>query len=100
VLADEEECDDGNSSNNDTCTNGCLTNVCGDGFVAPNEGCDDGAENADDGECTTACAPKECGDGDVQPGEECDDGNTNNADGCSNTCVAGLCGDNIRQDPE
>lgn len=28
-----ETCDDGNQSNNDGCTNLCLPNVCGDGFV-------------------------------------------------------------------
>jgi cysteine-rich repeat protein len=28
-----EQCDDGNTSNNDSCTNSCKTNVCGDGFV-------------------------------------------------------------------
>lgn len=38
-----EQCDDGNNDNNDACTNLCLTNVCGDGFVYDDvEACDYG----------------------------------------------------------
>ncbi len=38
-----EECDDGNDDNNDACTNLCLNNVCGDGFVQQGvEACDYG----------------------------------------------------------
>jgi cysteine-rich repeat protein len=57
-----EQCDDGNTSNNDTCTNACLNNVCGDGFVSPTEQCDDGnTVNTDS--CTNACLWNTCGDG-------------------------------------
>ena len=56
-----EECDDGNSVDDDACSNSCINAYCGDGQVqAPN------------------------GDGQT---EQCDDGNTVNNDGCSNTCV-------------
>ncbi len=60
-----EECDDGNTDNNDSCTNTCTLPVCGDGFL------------------------------DVLGGEECDDGNTNNNDDCMNTCVLATCGDGV-----
>jgi cysteine-rich repeat protein len=46
VLDPGEECDDGNTSDNDACRNDCRFNVCGDGFRDPaTEQCDDG--NAD-----------------------------------------------------
>ena len=39
-----EECDDGNTSNNDSCTTSCKTNVCGDGFYRTGvEECDLGS---------------------------------------------------------
>ena len=34
VTEPGEQCDDGNTSNTDACTNACLTNVCGDGYRA------------------------------------------------------------------
>ncbi len=44
-----EQCDDGNTKEEDACTNSCLTNVCGDGKVNRDanstESCDDGANN-------------------------------------------------------
>eukprot|EP01135_Chromosphaera_perkinsii_P007343 Nk52_evm1s795 gene=Nk52_evmTU1s795 len=47
---DGEECDDGNNENNDSCTNSCKKNVCGDGFVNPGvEECDDGNTTGGDG---------------------------------------------------
>lgn len=48
-----EQCDDGNTNNNDACTNECTVAFCGDGIVrAGVEECDDG--NADDlDSCTT-----------------------------------------------
>ena len=56
-----EKCDDGNSSNSDTCTTSCTLTYCGDKTVQnPN--------------------------GNGQK-EECDDGNTGNNDGCSSTCT-------------
>ena len=65
-----EECDDGNSTNGDTCVTGCRLNVCGDGYrddAGPRiEPCDDGnGSNTDD--CVTVfggnCAVAACGDG-------------------------------------
>jgi fibro-slime domain-containing protein len=78
---------------------------CGDGFVTPNEQCDDGAENntGEYGACNPDCTlgPR-CGDGEVQsPPEECDDGinlGTYNSGQCAPGCVlAPSCGDGIPQ---
>jgi cysteine-rich repeat protein len=50
-----EECDDGNASNEDACTNSCLFNICGDGFVNLGiEECDDGNTTSGDG-CSATC---------------------------------------------
>jgi len=75
-----EECDDGNSINDDACTNSCLDNVCGDGIPssAIGEQCDDGNIVPGDG-CDDTCqlesgAAPVCGDGVPNPGEECDEG--------------------------
>ena len=53
-----EECDDGNSNNNDDCLNDCTNPSCGDGYVW-NQGTGT---------------------------EQCDDNNTLSGDGCDETC--------------
>ena len=64
---DAEECDDGNSSDNDRCTNSCKNAKCGDGFIQPGENCDDGENNGKYGYCDSDCQHKiECGDGIIQ----------------------------------
>ena len=69
-----EECDDGNTYNNDSCIN-CRNAYCGDGYVRRDdesyEECDDGdSDNTD--ECVN-CMNAYCGDGYVWEGvEECD----------------------------
>jgi cysteine-rich repeat protein len=83
-----EECDDGNMSNDDACTAGCRTAFCGDAFVyAGQEECDDAnSDNTDD--CVAGCHDAVCGDGYVQDGvESCDDGNTMGGDACPANCV-------------
>jgi cysteine-rich repeat protein len=51
-----EQCDDGNTNDNDACTNDCKTAFCGDGIVRTGvEECDDGNTNDLDS-CTTAGA--------------------------------------------
>ncbi len=57
-----EECDDGNTADNDGCSSECLNEFCGDGVVndAPNEECDDG--NNDDGDCcSSTCSAEDLG---------------------------------------
>jgi len=55
-----ETCDDGGNTNGDGCSAVCQE-VCGDGFLHPDQGeqCDDGNTTAGDGceaDCTVACA--------------------------------------------
>ena len=73
--------------------------VCGDGVLDPEEGCDNGPANADDGECTTQCQIASCGDGLIQAGtEDCDDGPANADDAaCTLACVVASCGDTLVQ---
>jgi cysteine-rich repeat protein len=51
-----EECDDGNTRNNDGCSSLCMYEYCGDGVVQPalGEQCDDGGYRNDDG-CDMFC---------------------------------------------
>ncbi|MBW2528345.1 MAG: DUF4215 domain-containing protein [Deltaproteobacteria bacterium] len=94
TVDEGEECDDGNDSNTDACTNDCLEAVCGDELVHEGvEECDDGNDSNTDA-CTNECQDAECGDGFVQEGvEECDDSNTVNEDACTAECVPNVCGD-------
>jgi cysteine-rich repeat protein len=62
-----EECDDGNESNTDACTNTCKNAVCGDGFTQAGEECDDGNSSNNDG-CTTSCKDDCKGAGEVLDG--------------------------------
>ncbi len=89
VMEGDEECDDGNRSNGDGCSDACDIEVeteCGNGDVESGEECDDGNTDSGDG-CSADCSIEiECGNGDVESGEECDDGNTDSGDGCSADC--------------
>ncbi len=87
-----EKCDDANTSNNDSCTNACQTNVCGDNFLFDGvESCDNGLNNKIPGAanpcasvyggtcnyCNSLCQYKTfsgnyCGDGVVNGKEYCD----------------------------
>jgi len=102
-----EECDDGNSMNDDGCSSTCTEEhepppppppepCCGDGHLDAGEQCDDGNLTSGDG-CSATCVielppppppPSEpcCGDGHLDASEECDDGNTTGGDGCSSVC--------------
>ncbi len=51
----DEECDDGNESNRDTCSNDCRSLACGDGILQPGEECDDGNWMNGDG-CSSECS--------------------------------------------
>jgi cysteine-rich repeat protein len=58
-----EQCDDGNASNTDACTNACLVATCGDGYVqADVEACDPGGPASVPG-CDSDCTAAACGDG-------------------------------------
>ncbi|MEW5896562.1 MAG: DUF4215 domain-containing protein [Nanoarchaeota archaeon] len=90
-----EQCDDGNSNNNDGCLDNCKNAICGDGFKGPGEQCDDGNQDNTDS-CTNECKNAICGDGFKGPGEQCDDGNQDNTDSCTNECKNAICGDGFK----
>lgn len=56
MVNEGEECDDGNTKNNDGCSSDCKYEYCGDGIVqaALGEQCDDGGYRNDDG-CDMFC---------------------------------------------
>jgi cysteine-rich repeat protein len=58
VVEGGEECDDGNTKDDDGCSNQCMvtipTAVCGNGILEGSEECDDGNNNDGDG-CGTNC---------------------------------------------
>ena len=104
IVDSGEQCDDGNTVNNDACTNTCRNPVCGDEIVQSSTGeqCDLGADNemsctpAYDGQCSfcnaTTCQTETvvgpyCGDGVVNGAEQCDDANSVNGDSCTNSCT-------------
>ncbi|MDQ3365678.1 MAG: DUF4215 domain-containing protein [Myxococcota bacterium] len=98
-----EECDDGNTTNGDSCSSTCICTcptepppppapVCGNGVVEAGEQCDDGNATSGDG-CSATCVSEPppppapvCGDGVLDAAEHCDDGNLVNGDGCSAIC--------------
>jgi cysteine-rich repeat protein len=87
VVDAGEDCDDGNASNEDACTNACTNAACGDLLVyASVEECDDGMQTAS---CDADCTLVSCGDmtANAAAGEACDDGNPTNADGCNIDCL-------------
>ena len=98
-LGPGEQCDDGNTDNNDLCRNNCQLPFCGDGIQDDGEECDDGNQINDDA-CKNDCTTNVCGDGVIEDGvEECDDGNNFNLDGCNQFCQIEFCGDGINQLP-
>ena len=104
VLDPGEECDDGNTDNNDDCLNDCKRATCGDGFVdtdgsGVHEQCD-GATPGSDGSngppvetaaCNLDCTSTACGDSKINKtaGEQCDDGSGNGSD---KDCTVGSAG--------
>lgn len=100
AVQSPEACDDGNSSNTDTCSNSCTLTYCGDAiYQAPNgngqtEQCDDGNGSNTD-QCNGSCNRTFCGDGIRQipngngQSEACDNGSSNGASGgtCSSSCT-------------
>lgn len=107
VLELTEQCDDGNTRNNDGCSAFCTIEIisrCGNGVLNDTEECDDG--NRIDGDsCSALCLREipECGNNLVETGEQCDDGNTVSEDGCSSSCareVLPVCGNAIIESGE
>ena len=95
-TARSEACDDGNTVNDDGCSNQCVVEVCGDGAVQASLGetCDDGNTAGGDG-CSAICVAEMCGNSVLDAGEQCDDGNAISGDGCSDLCAGEYCGDGL-----
>lgn len=102
----KEQCDDGNTTNDDGCDSQCIkelrtivaaASICGNGILETAEECDDGNVISADG-CSTTCRTESirppssssvsissvsrkplpiCGNGVKESGEECDDGPLN-----------------------
>ncbi len=110
-----EQCDDGNTYDDDGCSSICRTETCGDGTQHPTEQCDDGNNDNGDG-CDSKCNSEFCGDNIVNHlAEKCDRGNANGQECtanyektctyCSTTCqlvdvIGAFCGDDIRNGNE
>ncbi len=98
-----EECDDGNNTDGDGCSAGCMledsvTPGCGNGILELGEECEPGEYVGEDISCSEECEIvgtlpplTTCGDNMVEGDEQCDDGNTIDWDGCSSTCQNESC---------
>jgi cysteine-rich repeat protein len=76
-----EQCDDGNSTPGDGCSDSCQIEA---GWYCPTAGspcCDDGNSNS-----TCDSSESTCGDGSISGPENCDDGNSTAGDGCGDSC--------------
>ncbi len=75
ILEPGETCDDGDSVNENDCTNACEYAYCGDAITwdqgTGTEECDDGDADECNG-CTTTCLLNDCGDGVICGTEDCD----------------------------
>jgi cysteine-rich repeat protein len=112
VLDTGEQCDDGNTTKGDGCSDICdkepiLTTICGNGIIEEGEQCDDGNKENSDG-CSSMCKMEfgdddddsdddvddddsdddvtVCGNGIIEGSEICDDSNQTDGDGCSHLC--------------
>jgi cysteine-rich repeat protein len=105
-FAATEECDDGNTDDNDDCTAACRINQPDDGICNENKPDDDGddcgPEECENGAEPPDCEqpPPKCGNGDVDEGEDCDEwaeGETKkNSETCDIDCTAPDCDDSIQ----
>jgi cysteine-rich repeat protein len=90
-----EQCDDGNATACDGCSDCNVDNACGDGVIGACEGCDDAGESST---CNSNCTVAACGDNiiNASAGEQCDDGNDVSCDGCSTICqIDTVCGNGV-----
>jgi len=93
IIDPGEECDDGNTRNNDACVLGCRKATCGDGYIEHGvEQCEPPNTAKCNAMCRRILVPG-CGNGQLDPGEECDDGNGSSADDCTTSCTVARCGD-------
>jgi cysteine-rich repeat protein len=92
-----EQCDDGNTTSGDGCSDTCRNEGCGNGQIDPGEQCDGGENPPVGGDgCDVNCQLEDCGDGFVDVGEQCD-GNGTGTGGqtalCDIDCTFAVCDD-------
>ncbi len=86
------ECDDGNNTSGDGCSDVCRPEVCGNGIIDPGEECDDGNTRNNDA-CVLGCRNATCGDGYIERGvEQCEPPNTAQCDASCQRIVGASCG--------
>ncbi len=97
-----EECDDGNTNDDDDCRfPSCKIAVCGDGVRNMTgthaEQCDGGVGGVptETVDCNIDCTNSVCGDGKVNQvdHEQCDNGTGLDSSSCDSDCTAPVCGD-------
>ena len=115
-LETDEECDDGNTNDDDGCSATCTIEHCGDWIRQDHEQCDDGNVVNGDG-CSSNCIVEkepDCGNSILETGEQCDLGNLNgvlcwagygsSCTYCTSICklktITNYCGDGIKQECE
>jgi len=106
VVDELEQCDDGNSDDEDGCTSLCGYTCESDGECSDGDPCngdetcsvdhtcvpsggiaEDGESCGNDASCLNGeCFDHICNNGIVQPGEECDDGDDKDDNGCTRRC--------------
>ena len=93
-CTENQQCGVGLECVNNFCGGEPSDELCGNGWLDPNEECDEGEQNADNGACRPDCTTELCGDGVVGPTEACDDGEQNADDAaCKADCTVQVCGD-------
>lgn len=111
-----EQCEDGNNISGDGCSDICLEEFCGNGYIEPEHGeqCDGGStltplrNQPQAANCDKFCRLRICGDGIVQgagigtPAEQCDLGPLNGpCSGCTTSCLLRTaCVNNVCTCPE
>lgn len=105
LLDSNEECDDGNTTDGDGCSQDCLLEigVCGDGIVQKllGEQCEGSTFDLSlPYGCSDVCRflSPTCGNGSLDPGEECDAAEENSSEPdarCRKDCSLSRCGDGV-----
>lgn len=96
VVDTEEACDDGNTVNNDSCSNACTTpgGLCGNGVKNTGEQCDDGNTNAGDC-CSPGCTFESTGTVCTNDSNACTDDKCNGSGTCTHVANSAPCNDGL-----
>ena len=87
-----EQCDDGDSINDNSCKNDCTLPSCGDGVLSTGEECEPPNTAVCSQDCHLLCILPYCGDGLVNnANEQCDEGPQNGQGNCNADCTQFAC---------